>query len=119
MKATATKDSVHVLVYLDEGAWLAHCLEFDLLGHGDSPREAVKTLLGVIETHFDHLRETGREEDIYNPAPHDFWKKLAKATYLGEIKLRSKTSRSVIPPLDLPQSEMARLNLEYRQATGL
>ena len=85
-------ESVHILVHLEDGVWIAHCLEFDLLADGKDPKSALTRLLGVIETHINYIYENGLIDELYQPAPVEYWRKLARAQFAGEIKVPARAA---------------------------
>ncbi len=115
MAGKPISDSVHILVHLEDGVWIAHCLEFDLLADGEDPKSALTRLFGVIETHINYIYKNGLTDELYRPAPVEYWRKLARAHFAGEIKVPAKSAPH-FPDLDLPLHEMARLVMEYRHS---
>ena len=76
MRKSGRSGSLTVLFYpsLDiEGRWIAHLLDFDLVGTGDTPKEAFEELLGTLE-----VEAQSREEDpgLVPPsrAPAIYWR---------------------------------------------
>jgi predicted RNase H-like HicB family nuclease len=104
----------NVLIYPGNSVnWIAHCLEFDLLAHGKTPKDAVKRLIGVVTTHIDYLEENDLLDQLYDPAPEKYWKMLRNAKQIGGFELR-KLRREGLPAGRFPPiHEMARLNLQY------
>ena len=107
------RDVATILIYRDEeGDWIAHCLDFSLLAHGRRPKDAVKKLIGVITTHIDYLKENDLVDQLYDPAPPEYWKGLRSATPLGLYELKKVRSHG-FPGRFPPIHEMARINVEY------
>jgi hypothetical protein len=84
------KDVVEVVVLFYpsavEGRWVAHCLNWDLIGTGAEPDEAFKELLGTIEVYWREFVEMGPEAVLPSPAPGRFWEAAERATQLpGEF----------------------------------
>ena len=59
--------TTRVLLYRDEGEWIAHSLELDLVGTGENEEEAKKELVGAIVTQVEFCYEKGW--DPFSPAP--------------------------------------------------
>lgn len=108
------KECIRILIYRENGHWMAHCLEFDLLADGKSMPDAVRRLIGVIDTHIGYLRENDLMDQLYHPAPLKFWNMLSKAKYIGEIKVPKKRPKIEIPKTSLPVHRMAKLLIDYR-----
>ena len=51
--------TTRVLLYRDEGEWIAHSLELDLVGTGENEEEAKKELVGAIVTQVEFCHEKG------------------------------------------------------------
>lgn len=65
--------NISVILYCECNQWIAHCLEFDLLGSGSTREAALEDLMKVIvfqgETNLDNL---------FFPAPGGFFRKFAE-----------------------------------------
>ena len=82
----------HVLVYSScvKRRLVAHCLELDLVGTGETLEEAFEELMGCVGVYFGMvLKALDRGEKIAPPirAPERFWQAAANGTPLGEIKV--------------------------------
>lgn len=42
-----TQFELRIVAYREEGAWLAHCLELDIVAEGKSSKEAVRDLIDL------------------------------------------------------------------------
>lgn len=74
--------TTRVLLYRDEGEWIAHSLELDLVGNGENEEEAKNELAGAIVTQVEFCHEKGW--DPFSPAPEDvfqMWEKVQLATW--------------------------------------
>jgi len=119
MKGMQRVECITVLISRDEeeGGWIAHCLEYDLLAHGRHSREAIARLMGVITTHIKYLAENHCLEQLHHPAPKQYWAMLRNAKPMGIIHLNQISSsarleqmlKKSVPPIH----EMARLNIEH------
>lgn len=65
----------------EQGHYIAHCLELDVLGEGQSVEEAVSELLEVIETQLESCKETGAQLQFF--APRHVWEKYNAAQKNG------------------------------------
>ena len=48
---------LHIVFYKEESRWIAHCLEFDLLGDGHTKEKAVHCLAEAIAIQFESSLE--------------------------------------------------------------
>lgn len=61
---------LRVLGYRDEdGGWVAHCLETDLVGEGDSWKDAMACLVGLTEAQISFAVSRGKPGLVLHPAP--------------------------------------------------
>jgi hypothetical protein len=61
------------IVYRERDAWIAHCLELDIVAEGTSPDDAVQNVLDLRAFQIDTAIENGDLESIFRPAPAKFW----------------------------------------------
>lgn len=67
----AYRVALRVLLYPEGGSWVAHCLEFDLVGAGAQQDEALQQLAGAIETQVAWSVEQGDPSLLFSPAPRE------------------------------------------------
>ncbi|HEX4794885.1 MAG TPA: hypothetical protein VH370_13885 [Humisphaera sp.] len=81
---------MRVVVYREDGAWIAHCLEFDLLGEGETPEAALAMLSNAIELQLAAMIEFDNIENLFKPAEAKFFAMFAagKTVAVGEIHLK-------------------------------
>jgi predicted RNase H-like HicB family nuclease len=68
---------LRVVFYKDDGAWVAHCLEFNLMGDGATQASALQRLDEAITQQVDATLESGNWSNLFNPAPGMFLKMFA------------------------------------------
>ena len=71
------KFNLHILLYKEDSYEIAHCLEFDIIAQGRTKKEALKNLIDGIELQVNFAIENNSLEQLYNPAPPEYWQKLA------------------------------------------
>ncbi len=65
---------IRIVFYKEDGYWIAHCLEFSLLGHGRTKRAALSMLAKAIDIQVRSTIETGNIANLFRPAePKYFW----------------------------------------------
>lgn len=85
--------SFNVLVERQEdGSFLAHCAELDLVAEAGSKNEACAELLNVIDVQIRTCLENDNLENLYFPAPREVWQKLGRAQQRCE---QQKSHRSI------------------------
>jgi len=65
-----------ILVELQEGRYVAHCLQMDIVTTGTSGDAAVSDMLDLINAHINFAMEHNNVENIFKPAPPEVWRKL-------------------------------------------
>ena len=71
--------NLDVLLYRENGEWLAHCLQLDLVEAGVTPEEAEENLAGVIQHDIQWAIEDDDMEHLFHPAPPEYWKMFFSA----------------------------------------
>ncbi len=84
---------LNILTYKEDKYLLAHCLELDLVGQGDSENDALDVLADMIYHQIDFAEKNNHS--FYHPAPKEYWDKLHKIQ-ANEIRqsLASRPPRS-------------------------
>ena len=65
-----------VLVEMEEGEYVAHCLQFDLVAVAPTPDQAIEEIKGLITAQIAFALEHDNLENIFRPAPPEYWRKL-------------------------------------------
>jgi hypothetical protein len=87
MKAHYYDLSIRVLVYRENGQFVAHALELDILGYGTTESAAKKELEGLLENQLSFAAGMGKPEIVNFPAPKEFFNRWEKA---NQAQLRGK-----------------------------
>ncbi len=66
----------NVLVKKENGGWLAHCLELDIVAEGDTFKKATSALMDLIIIQFDYALANDNMKYFYKPAPEDVWQEF-------------------------------------------
>ena len=79
---------LRVVFYMQEDRWVAHCLEFDLCGDGDTQSEAIESLIAAIVCQVENALENENPADLFNPADGKFFRMFAsgKRVAVGNIE---------------------------------
>jgi predicted RNase H-like HicB family nuclease len=64
---------LRVVFYREDGKWVAHCLEFDLMGDGDTRDVAVDRLAEAICLQVRESVENNNPENLFSPADGKFF----------------------------------------------
>jgi hypothetical protein len=69
--------NLSAIVYQEDGAWLAHCLELDIVAEGSDAGDAIKSLVSLCDLQIRTAIEDGDVASIFRPAPPEIWKLFA------------------------------------------
>jgi predicted RNase H-like HicB family nuclease len=93
-----------VLEKEEDGMFIAHCLELDIVATGDTPREARKDMVALICAQVDYAFSNDNLAHLYHPAPKEVWKQFfaCKEAEERKYKIRSSFGETVpkghVPP---------------------
>jgi len=79
---------IRVLLKEEDGEFVAHALEFDLLGYGSTHAEALKNLDDMIRMQITFASQQKKSEMVVHPAPKEFfdcWEKAHQAALRNQI----------------------------------
>lgn len=82
--------SFKVLIKKEPDAWVAHCLELNLVVVAETAAQAESDIIDVITSHVRYALENDNLSYMYHPAPPNVWRDFLKcsdreeATYRGE-----------------------------------
>ncbi len=81
---------LRVVFYRDGADWVAHCLEFDLMGDGTTKKEALDQLTDAINIQVEASIANDNPENLFSPAEGKFFAMFAaaKKVVVGEMQLR-------------------------------
>ncbi len=82
---------IRVVFYRDESdksVWVAHCLEFDLMGHVPTRKKSLKMLTEAIGIQLKNTMKSGNLKNLFTPAPAEFQMMYARGRDIvdGELK---------------------------------
>ncbi len=79
---------IRALLTKEDGEFVAHALEMDLVGYGPTEKEALTSLSGMIEAQISFAAQQGDDSLIHFPAPQEFvtrWETAHAAALKREI----------------------------------
>jgi hypothetical protein len=74
-KMKTAKMPIRVVFYRDDtdaSLWIAHCLEFDLMGHGTDRKKAMAMLTEAIDIQLKNTMKSGNFKNLFTPAPAEY-----------------------------------------------
>lgn len=87
-----------VVFYREGDCWVAHCLELDLLGDGDTQAEALSRLSEAIATQVDWSLERDDASLLFSPAPRELFALFAEGDDVAAGELRVDILQSIPTP---------------------
>jgi predicted RNase H-like HicB family nuclease len=65
------------LIYQEDSVWIAHCLQMDIAAEGETPEEALTSLIGLVDCQIEDAVNSGNVDSLFNPAPPAIWRLFA------------------------------------------
>jgi len=101
--------TLRVLGYLDDGEWAAHCLETDLIGWGETFKEAVEALNELTEMQVSFAIQRNQPSLLDHPAPPEIWQLYERTTserlrVLGQRRTTETRMLGTLPLSERPGS---------------
>jgi predicted RNase H-like HicB family nuclease len=87
---------LHVVFYQEDGSWIAHCLEFDLMGDGETKLEALESLNEAIRLQVEHSLEHNNPRNLFTPANGRYFEMFARGDDVAVGKLEINFDSIVI-----------------------
>ena len=87
-------------IYRDDGCpgqFVAHCLEFDIVAVASTRPRALVLLKELIEEAVLAAYDDGTEDELFSPAPREYWRKLAHARPYRPTRDMTPFVPSVLP----------------------
>lgn len=80
------------VVYPEDGWWIAHCLELDIAAEGETPTEAVGSLVSLCDYQIRTALENGDLKSIFRSAPPEIWTLYIRA---DDVRLPAEPSEPI------------------------
>ena len=61
--------ALRMVVYLEGGGWIAHCLEMDVVAEGKTANEAMRNLEDLCQFQIEVAMKEGDLDSVFRPAP--------------------------------------------------
>lgn len=83
------KVPIRIVLYREEGEWVAHCLEMDICGTGNSKSSSMTCLQELIMEQVAHSISIGNIENLFHQAPSEYLKMFdaGKDAFVGEMRI--------------------------------
>ncbi|OPY85147.1 MAG: hypothetical protein A4E65_00176 [Syntrophorhabdus sp. PtaU1.Bin153] len=98
----------NVLVKKDEGLYIAHCLELDLVATSEDANEVTSDILDLIKAQVNYAFLNDNLAYLYHPAPTEVWEEFYACKEQIEKKVNLRRSRAKNPHRFIPPWIIAR-----------
>lgn len=85
---TPLRVPLQIVLYKDSDQWVAHCLQFDLIGVGDTKQEAMLLLNEAIGIQIHESFQSGNQSNLFCPADGTCFQMFAAGEDIAETELR-------------------------------
>lgn len=79
-----------ILKKKEDGDWVAHCLELDIVATGSTQAEAREIINSLIAAQVDYAFSTDNLAHLYHPAPAEVWAQLYKCKRQSRVEVKVK-----------------------------
>jgi len=86
--AREEKFSFKVLIKREPDAWVAHCLELNLVTVGETLEQVESDMIDVIAAHVRYALENDNLSHMYHPAPQAVWREFFRCSDREETSYR-------------------------------
>jgi hypothetical protein len=96
--------SANILIKKEDGLFIAHCLELDIVAVADSVDQARRECVALICAQIEYAFAHDNLANLYHPAPHDVWaefyacKAQDELRYKLETRLDEENPAAIMPP---------------------
>jgi len=70
--------TVNVLTKKEDGMFVAHCLELDIVAVGDTLDDVQREIVALVCAQIDYAFSNDNLDNLYHPAPPEVWQELYK-----------------------------------------
>ena len=85
--------SLRIVLYREGDSWVAHCLENDLVGDGETRQEALESLAEAIMIQFQASREFNNLANFFRPADSRIFEMFALGEDVGSAVMEVTIDR--------------------------
>jgi predicted RNase H-like HicB family nuclease len=108
--------ALRAVLYREAEFWVAHCLELDLIGHGETKEAALLLLSEAIAAQIEATAEVGNLRNLFTPAEGRFFAMYAagKDVLVGELVVQPVNHLTVegVTAREFSEAEAAASGLE-------
>jgi predicted RNase H-like HicB family nuclease len=68
---------LHAVAFIEDGEWIAHCLQTDTVSSGPTAQAAIDALTEALALQLEHAGSTDNVSYLFRITPLSVWQKLA------------------------------------------
>jgi hypothetical protein len=100
-QAPAFRIPLRVVFYREGKRWVAHCLEFDLIGDGDNQGAALRCLSQAIGLQIDAAMAHRNVANLFSPAEGKVFAMFARGTHTAEGVVELRRTSAMIEAVEV------------------
>lgn len=99
---------IRIVFYREGDEWIAHCLEFDLMGNGGSQEEAMESLKTAITLQAAFSAEHQNWSNLFTPADGRFFEMFAAGKKIANVLVGHEWEPAIIESVDAREFDDAQ-----------
>jgi predicted RNase H-like HicB family nuclease len=93
--------NLSAIAYCEDGVWIAHCLELDIVADGKDVDDAIQSLISLCDFQIRTAMEHADLGSVFRSAPREIWAMFAEGKgKVLEEKTRSHRAARFLAPVD-------------------
>ncbi|HML96587.1 MAG: hypothetical protein IT344_04115 [Candidatus Dadabacteria bacterium] len=109
--------NLDIVIYREDGLWVAHCLQLDIVAASQTVEEAQSEIMELIKAHTEYTIEHDDWEHFYHPAPERYWALIPKAPSVEDSVIDFSEIETKVPnkvdPFDKPVFSMKNWHSDH------
>jgi hypothetical protein len=81
---------LRIVFYKEDEQWIAHCLEFDVAGNGDTKFEAAESLVTAMRIQVEQSIKHNNSRNLFSPADGRYFGMFAAGRDIAKAELKIK-----------------------------
>lgn len=78
---------IRAVLYREGGVWIAHCLEFNIVGDGTTKSDAIASMAHFIRLQVDATVEGSNAANLFRPAKGRYFEMFAKGKDVSKLEM--------------------------------
>lgn len=97
---------LNVLLYEEDGEWIAHCLQMDIVTSSVNQSVVIEEILDLIQAQVEYAIDNNNMDNIFKSAPAEDWERLAHFQKCEVRKITINTPKADKTSLSIPIREV-------------